>query len=226
VGTKKVEKSAPLRSGWHISIDSAIPPLLLADFIHPAIRSVPPAMARLLLPCWISIVPQLGSPAETSQWTVTDRGLEISLAAAGRRDHDVALELLVCLGQALWDKLTGDRRKAYFRLLDAEIAAGISGEIDEAALREKEALLSNPTSAASRRRLENYALASFAGTAAEYVHAFWHDVTIRTGPAFLPAPQLRIRLEVLSVWFPPRRGRHLFPPAEASASRGGTRRGQ
>jgi hypothetical protein len=34
--------------------------------------------------------------------------------------------------------------------------------------------------------------------AAEYVHCLWHDVTIRTGEEYLPAPQLRRRLELLA----------------------------
>jgi hypothetical protein len=46
------------------------------------------------------------------------------------------------------------------------------------------------------RCLEQYGVASFAALAAEYVHCLWHDVTIRTGEAYLPAPQLRRRLEL------------------------------
>jgi hypothetical protein len=58
----------------------------------------------------------------------------------------------------------------------------VTGEIDELALDEKRALL-----AGRRKRLDRYGGASFAGTAAEYVHSLWHDVTIRTGRDYLPA---------------------------------------
>jgi hypothetical protein len=95
-------------------------------------------------------------------------------------------------------------------LVDAELRAGTPGEIDEDALRQKKALLSGRFSATSRRRLERYGAASFAGTAAEYVHC-WHNVTIRSGPDFLPATQLRRRLQLLSRWYPPAPGRQLFP---------------
>ena len=145
-----------------------------------------------------------------SQWTATDRGVEISLAIADRDGHDVALEMLLCLGQALWGQLSDYQRKSYWLLLDAEIRAGITGEIDEDALKEKRALMATRSSAASGRRLERYGSASFAGTAAEYVHCLWHDVEVRSGPDYLPASHLRHRLELLSRWFPPNRGYRLF----------------
>jgi hypothetical protein len=94
------------------------------------------------------------------------------------------LELLVCLGQALWERLNHSQRKAYWLLLDSEISAGIPGEIDEEALKQKRLLLSSSNSATSRRRLERYGSASFAGTVAEYIHSLWHDVRVRTGSRF------------------------------------------
>ena len=156
------------------------------------------------------LVASLGSPDVASRWTVTGRGMEISVATAGKDEHDVAMEVLICLGQALWERLPPSQRKGYWLLLDAEIRAGTTGEIDEEALAEKRALLASRFSAASGRRLERYGGASFAGTAAEYIHCLWHDVEVRSGPDYLPAPQLRRRLELLSRWFPPDRGYRLF----------------
>ena len=120
------------------------------------------------------------------------------------------MELLLCLGQALWSKLSYNQRKAYWLLVDEEINAGITGEIDEDALEQKTLLLSGRNSAAGRR-LECSGSASFARTAAEYVHCLWHDVTVRSGTDFLPARQLRRRLELLSRWYPPAPGHPLFP---------------
>jgi hypothetical protein len=96
-------------------------------------------------------------------------------------------------------------------LLDGEIRAGISGEIDEDALKQKRLLMSGRISDGSSRRLESYGSAYFAGTAAEYIHSLWRDVTIGSGPDFLPVRQLMRRLELLSRWYPPARGRRLFP---------------
>ena len=210
-------KAGPARRlgyGWQLIAGQATHSSLISSSIRPAVRSVPPRMARQLGPCRVSIVDELGSPAVASQWTSTDQELLISLAASGGDEHDIALELLLCLGQALWDKLSPAQSKAYWLLVDEEISAGIPGEIDEDALKQKKLLLSGRSSAASRRRLERYGMASFAGTVAEYIHSLWHDVTIRSGPDFLPAPQLRRRLEMLSRWYPPARGRRLFPRAQ------------
>jgi hypothetical protein len=48
---------------------------------------------------------------------------------------------------------------------------------------------------------------------AEYVRRLWHEVTVRTGPDYLPAAPLRRRLELMARWFPPNRGYRLFPAA-------------
>jgi hypothetical protein len=150
-------------------------------------------------------------PNLVSRWTATDRGLDVSIATSGREDHDIVMELLICLGQALWESLNVDQRPAYWRLLDEEIGSGVVGEIDEEALQAKRALLANRNSARSRVRLDRYGCSSFAGTAAEYVHSLWHDVSVRSGPDHLPPAQLRRRLEFLTRWFPPDRGYRLFP---------------
>ena len=122
------------------------------------------------------------------------------------------MELLVCLGQALWETLSSAELRAYWAILGDEIDSGIEGEIDEQALDAKRSLLESRSHANSRRRLESYGRASFAGTAAEYVHSLWHDVSIRSGRDYLPAEPLRRRLELMSRWFPPDRGYRLFPP--------------
>jgi len=200
-----------LGHGWELCAAREISATVISRFIRPAVRAIPPAMAQQLGNCRVSVVDELGGPTVVSRWTASGRELEIEIAAASRKGHDVALELLLCAGQALWTKLTGGQQKAYWLLVDAELRAGTPGEIDEDALRQKKALLSGRFSATSRRRLERYGAASFAGTAAEYIHCLWHEVTIRSGPDFLPAPQLRRRLQLLSRWYPPAPGHQLFP---------------
>ena len=199
-----------LAYGWELSAGRTVSPGLIREFIRPAVRAIPPRMAVALGPCRIALLEGLGRPTVASQWAEVSRGLEIALATAQRREHDIALELLLCLGQALWSRLEESRRAAYWRLLDGEIGAGTDGEIDQDALQHKRRLLSSRYSAASSRRLASYGAASFAGTAAEYVHCLWHEVTVRTGRDFLPARELRRRLDLLSGWYPPGRGRRLF----------------
>jgi len=136
-------------------------------------------------------------PGFGSQWRRTEGDLEITVATEGVEEHDVAMEVLLCVGQALWEVTTPAEREAWLRVIGEEIEAGVEGEIDEDALREKRALLGGQVSAASRRRLLRYAGASFASTVAEYVHSRWHEVTVREGPEHLPEEWLRRRWRVI-----------------------------
>ena len=199
-----------LAHGWELIQCSGFPEAWIAEFVRPAIHGVPRSLAARLGRCRLTLLPKFDDPARMSQWTSNGSSLEISVAAAGE-GHDVALEVLTCLGQALWERLSKVEESGYWRLLDAEILANISGEMDEQALDAKRLLLADRAHARDPRCLERYGVTSFAATAAEYVHCLWHDVTIRTGEAYLPAPQLRRRLELLARWFPPDRGYALFP---------------
>ncbi|MGD0499665.1 MAG: hypothetical protein ABSC23_14655 [Bryobacteraceae bacterium] len=207
-------QSKPLRlaHGWTLNGEAGISRTLARDFIRPAVRAVPSSMARRLGLCRVS-VPGETKADETSRWTVTKSALEVSVAAAGIEEHDVGMELLLCLGQALWEKLSGAELRAYWKLLSDEISVGVEGEIDEQALEEKRSLLGDRSHGNSAAWLTRYGRASLAGTAAEYVHCLWHEVTVRTGPVYLPAPALRRRLELMARWFPPDRGYRLFPAA-------------
>ncbi len=169
-------------------------------------------MAHRLGPCRISLLP-LGDPAIISQWDESDSGLEVRVTISGLEEHDVAMELLLCLGQALWGRLSAHELRGYWTLLEREICEGVTGEIDEQALEAKRSLATDTAGADRLGRIESYGFASFAGTAAEYIHSLWHNVTVRTGPDHLPAPQLRRRLKLLARWFPADRGYRLFPAA-------------
>jgi hypothetical protein len=208
---KSSHGSLPLAHGWRLGVRPEVPEEIIRNFIRPAVRSVPRALAARLKSCRISLPTLLMNPALASQWVTTKDGLEIELASEGIDGHDLALELLLCLGQALWEAALPDERKAYLKLLRAEIEAGVPGEIDQESLREKRSLFSCHAFARSRSRLEQYARSSFAATVAEYVHCLWHDVTVRTGSEHLPALWLRRRLEFLARWLPPDRGHRLFP---------------
>jgi len=199
-----------LAHAWELVERAGFPHAWTREFVRPALRAVPPSLASRLGSCRLTLVPRFDDPARTSQWTFTEGGLDITAAAAGG-GHDVALEILTALGQALWERLTARERAAYWRLLDREILANVTGELDEAALRAKRLLLLDRAHARDAACLAQYGYASFAATAAEYVHCLWHDVTIRTGEDCLPAPQLRRRLELLARCFQPGRGYALFP---------------
>src|SRR6516225_10181490 len=196
---------------WILSCDSGTSESLVREFIRPAVRAVPSSMARRLSPCRIALLAQAELDV-TSRWTTTASALEVSVTTNDFEEHDIAMEVLICLGQALWERLSVTELSAYWTILRDEINSGIEGEIDEQALDEKRSLLESRSHANSARHLESYGCSSFAGTAAEYVHCVWHDVSIRSGADYLPATPLRRRLELLARWFPPDRGHRLFPP--------------
>ena len=197
---------------WILAGDPRPSVSLVREFIRPAVRAVPSSMARRLGPCRISLEADADAGV-ASRWSMAADALEVSVATGESDEHDIALELLLCLGQALWERLSEGEVLEWWTILRAEIDAGIEGEIDEQALDEKRSLFENRRRARSARHLERYGGASFAGTAAEYVHSLWHDVSIRTGTDHLPAEPLRRRLELLARWFPPDRGYRLFPSA-------------
>jgi len=197
-----------LAHGWTLVDSPIVSAALVGDFIRPAVRAMPSSMAYRLGFCRISIL--LADPEVSSRWTESGAGIEISVSAGETPNHDLAMELLLCLGQALLERLSDQGFRAYWFLLAEEIRDGVTGEIDEQALDEKRSLLASRLHARSSRQLARYGRASFAGTAAEYVHCLWHDVTARSGPDYLPAAQLRRRLELFATWFPPDRGYRLF----------------
>ena len=211
VGETVEGRKLRLAHGWELAVPRRTSAALMRDFVRPAVRAVPSRMARQLGFCRFRLVLDLGRANVASEWTAGEREVNISIATSRRSAHDVAMELLLCLGQALWQKLTSEQVKAYWLLLECEFREEVKGEIDEDAVREKRALLAGQISATSDRRLERYGWASFAGTAAEYVHCLWHDVEVVSGAEHLPAQQLRRRLDLLANWFPPDRGHKLYP---------------
>ena len=205
---------SPLRlaHGWALVRGPGLSAALVREFIRPAVRAVPSSLARRLGSCRLSLPAEV-APGVASRWTMVNGGLEVSVKTVGIEEHDVAMELLLCLGQGLWERLSDWELRTYWMLLCDEISVGIEGEIDEQALEEKRSLFESRSHANNVKRLTGYARASFAGTVAEYVHCLWHEVTVRTGPDYLPVPPLRRRLELLERWFPPSRGYRLFPAA-------------
>jgi hypothetical protein len=138
---------------------------IVREFIRPAVRAVPRSIARRLPLCAFLLVPSLEEEDIASRWTETEDRLEITVSTEGVDPHDVALELLVCLGQALWKRATSAERTGSLQILGAELDAGVTGEIDEDGLRAKRELLSSRVAARSMRRLQRYAGVSFASTA-------------------------------------------------------------
>jgi hypothetical protein len=126
-------QASPLRlaHGWTLSRSSGMSPALVREFIRPAVRAVPSSMARRFGFCRISL-PAEAEAGVTSQWTITNSGLEVLVTTTGFEEHDVAMELLLGLGQGLWERLS-----------DVELRA-LKGFVFRPVLRhERDAVLAN-----------------------------------------------------------------------------------
>lgn len=180
----------------------------LRTALRQAVRAIPAVIARRIGPCQIEITRL--SPEIRSRWELGQDMTSISVQASLADPHEIVLEVLLCTGQILWERATEDEIRGYLLLLHAEIAQNLPGEIDEEVWEKKQALLTTRWRARSLRALLDYAKASFAATVAEYIHALWHDVTVRSGPEFLPPEAVRQRLLWMAQHYPPNPGYQLF----------------
>jgi hypothetical protein len=199
-----------LAHGWKLLDRFGLPAETVREFLRAPVRAVPPALAAKIGACRIEVLPLLDPPDLASRWTTAPGSLEIQLACEGIEPHDVALEMLISIGECAWERCAPAGREGWLRLLEAELAAGVAGEIDQETFELKSALLASRAAAADLALIERYAAAAYAATLAEYVHCLWHDVTVRSGPEHLDPAVLRRRLELFARWFPPGRGRRLF----------------
>src|ERR1035437_3139415 len=113
---------SPLRlaHGWTLVRGPSLSAALVREFIRPAVRAVPSSLARRLGSCRISLPAEVATGV-ASRWTTANGGLEVAVTAAGIEGHDVAMELLLCLGQGLWERLADGELRAYWMLLCASI---------------------------------------------------------------------------------------------------------
>lgn len=125
-------------------------------------------------------------------------GFDLFLAFREADAHDTGFELLAAVGELLVPRLADEEFVRYAHLLERELREGATGEIDEDTLAARDS--ADPA----------YINASIAATLAEYMHALWHDVEVRTGPEHLAPQFLRQRFELFAELFPPNPGDKLF----------------
>ena len=169
------------------------------DDLDSAFACIPPKVTRRTGPITFIKQRELDDRDALSRWTQSATGLLVELATEDVEAHDLAMEFLTCVGQALWERVEDDDRGAWLGLLLEETEGGIHGELDEASLETKQYLETHPTNPDA---LEAYAAASFAASLAEYVHSLWHDIEFTEGEDFLPEAAVQRRFGLLSGWFP------------------------
>lgn len=214
---------------WELHSAILLSPAEERNIVREPAQAVPDAIAERIGPLRLLLVPYIActkdgdfvsfskpeGEAHTSVWMDVEGGTRVVLACRELDAHDTGFELLACVAELLRPRLTDGEISQFQRLLEDELRQGVTGEIDEEAVRAKQALVSR-TGRRRSQEFESYRDVSLVETIAEYMHGLWHDVQIRVGPEHLPLPQLRQRLELLSRLFPPNEGYSVFDEAIAA----------
>jgi hypothetical protein len=143
-------------------------------------------------------------------WLDTGERIHLVLPCRELDAHDTGVEFLASVAELLRPRLKQEELDLFTGLLDAELAAGVTGEIDEDALAAKRPLVGSRGRRRHRQAFGQYRDVSFVSTTAEYMHGLWHDVQVRIGPEHLPVVQLRKRMKLLEELYPPNPGYRLF----------------
>ena len=227
-----------LAHGWEMHSAVTLTPAEDRAMVREPCQAVPAAIAQRLGKLRVLVVPYVAcqesgdvvsfskpeGETHSAVWLEAEGRIHLVLPCRELNAHDTGFEFLASIAELLWPRLAQPELDAYTSLLDEELQAGVSGEIDEEALAAKQALFAgraHPTR--DREKLDHYVNVSFVSTLAEYMHGLWHDVQIRVGPEHLPLPQLRRRMAVLAELFPPNEGYSVFAKEleEESGSPGG-----
>jgi hypothetical protein len=101
----------------------------------------------------------------------------------------------------------------YSHLLREELGADVHGEVDEPSWRLKQNLRRPGGSRMGQRgkAFGEYERQSFIDTLTLYLHGICCDIDVDTGPRQLPSRNLRKRLTLLELLFPPPKGYVIFP---------------
>jgi len=93
--------SLRLAHGWKLARPVEAPREAMEEFVRPAVRAVPRAMAARLKSCRISFPAELEGGRAASRWRESEGALEIAVAAEAVEGPDLAMEVLRAMGQAL-----------------------------------------------------------------------------------------------------------------------------
>jgi len=213
----------------HWEMHSALPltPAEERTMVREPAQAVPATVAKRLGDMRVLLVPYVAcsetgdlvcfsqpkGETHSSVWLETDGRTNLILPCRELDAHDTGFEFLASIAELVQQRLATHEIDQYSQLLEEDLRLGVPGEIDEDAVRAKQAVLKGRTSQRrGRAPFEHYREVSFVSTLAEYMHGLWHDVQIRVGPEHLPLPQLRRRMKLLAEMFPPNPGYQVFSP--------------
>lgn len=228
----KAEEFANTFRAQLIKIDSQFsyfcsPPMPEEDvkpYLHEPIAALPAAIRKQLPRVAVMLVPYLESgkngvrvsevraalPDEARSHLISGKDSVTLLFAV--KDEEVSEyhysfynELAGLVARGWSDEV----RDAFLTVVRGELAAKVSGEIDEKSWTLKQALLRR--SGAREKALKEYGRQAFEDTLTLYLHGICCDIDVETGPRQMPGRFVRKRLEALHALFPPPTGHAVFP---------------
>lgn len=213
-----------LAHGWEMHSAVPLSPAEERMMIREPVQAVPGAVAQRLGKLRVLVVPYVAcaepgdlvtfakpeGETHSAVWVETEKQIFLVLPCRELDPHDTGFELLASVAELLLTHLSSEELERFTQLLEQELRAGVSGEIDEDALAAKEALFSARARRLNSGRFERYRDIAFISTMAEYMHGLWHDVQVRVGPEHLPVSPLRRRMKLLSELFSPNSGYSVF----------------
>jgi len=204
------------------------------ELLEEPIAALPPSLAALLPEVRIFLVPYLcrtrghrkreaeetfiaTEPPEAGEAVPSSTLVERDAAvlAFAVKDAEVAdhhYRFYRAIAELAADSLPGGIPKEYQALLEAELKAGVHGEVDDASWRLKTELTRRDRNfARPSERLRRYIRQSFIDTLTLYLHGICCDIDVEPGPRQIPSNYLRKRLQLLKELFPPPPGYAVFP---------------
>jgi hypothetical protein len=201
----------------------------LRQYLNDPIAAISPAVAALLPPTGLLLVPYLEKgAAKEKDGVVYERPTEsrmlltsrcdldgMTVLALGAKDVEVAdyhHQFYSALSEVAAEHWPAEAQERFYREIREELNAQIHGEVDEKSWHLKQALLRRQTNVRKETKLfRDYARQSFIDTLTLYLHGACCDIDVETGPRQMPGRYLRRRLELLISLFPPPEGYAVLP---------------
>jgi len=204
----------------------------LREYLEEPVAALPPAIAALLPPVRVLLVPYLErtngraksavellvaverpTEAKTS-WAgsiVSPDGAVLAFAVKDQEVADYHYHFYNALADLIVDRAPESVMGSFTTLLREELSAAANGEVDESSWRLKQVLVRRGNASRDTKQFKDYLRASFIDTLTLYLHGICCDIDVETGPRQLATRWLRRRLRLFRDAFPPPEGYAVFP---------------
>jgi hypothetical protein len=218
------DQSIPIDNQFSYYCSPAMAEEDVKPYLHEPIAALPLAIRKQLPRVAVMLVPYLEKgkngvrvsygrvplPEEAQSHRILGKDLLTLFFAVKEEEisehHYSFYNELACVVGRSWP---GEVRDAFLTVVRSELAAKVSGEVDEKSWALKQALLRH--SGAREKAFKEYGRQAFEDTLTLYLHGICCDIDVETGPRQMPSRYVRKRLEALHALFPPPPGHAVFP---------------